>query len=231
MTALYGKWQTHPWQPPRAVDGKVPRNERGQVDVWSEKCIPPGTVHLRFPGLVPVAQKLGIDFAPAMVGFEVRKGRTFPVYDGIVVCEEFKDVIMDAYSFHEEARLNELWKKREEQAAKRWRHLLHSMATRQRLQAAYEVTPAVATKPKHRQTVTSSKALPIAEPLKSDADGAFLIDSQSELVKNKGAQKQERRLQPQHVHQFPEENQSFDEETGIRTKLCSCGFTYFVEEM
>ncbi|CAM6099987.1 unnamed protein product [Calypogeia fissa] len=230
-TTLYGKWQTHPWQPPRAVDGKVPRNERGQVDVWSEKCIPPGTVHLRYPGLVPVAQKLGIDFAPAMVGFEVRRGRTFPVYDGIVVCEEFKDVIMDAHTVHEEARFSELWKKREENAAKRWRSLLQSMATRQRLQATYEAPTAVATKPKHRQTLASSKALPVAEPLKSATDGAFPIDSQSDLAKMKGAQKQGQGLQPQHVHQFPAETQSYDEDTGIRTKVCACGFTYFVEEM
>lgn len=46
------------------------QNERGQVDVWSEKCLPPGTVHLRLPRLVPVAKRLEIDFAPAMVGFD-----------------------------------------------------------------------------------------------------------------------------------------------------------------
>ena len=71
------------------------QNERGQVDVWSEKCLPLGTVHLRFPRLVPVCQRLGINFAPTMVGFEIRKGRSIPVYEGLVVCEEFKDAIME----------------------------------------------------------------------------------------------------------------------------------------
>jgi hypothetical protein len=74
------------------------QNERGQVDVWSEKCIPPGTVHLRFPRLVPVAQRLKIDFAPAMVGFEIRRGKSVPVYEGIVVCEEFKEKLMEVSS-------------------------------------------------------------------------------------------------------------------------------------
>lgn len=73
------------------------QNERGQVDVWSEKCLPPGTVHLRFPGLVPIAKRLGIDFAPAMVGFEFRNGRSVPVYEGLVVCTEFKDAILEVY--------------------------------------------------------------------------------------------------------------------------------------
>lgn len=71
------------------------QNERGQIDCWSEYCIPPGTVHLRFPRLVPIVKALGIDFAPAMVGFEIRKRRSVPMYEGVVVCEEFKDVIMD----------------------------------------------------------------------------------------------------------------------------------------
>lgn len=71
------------------------QNERGQVDVWSEKCLPPGTVHLRLPRVAFVARRLEIDFAPAMVGFEFRNGRSFPVFEGIVVCTEFKDAILE----------------------------------------------------------------------------------------------------------------------------------------
>lgn len=71
------------------------QNERGQVDVWSEKCLPPGTVHIRLPRVFSVAKKLEIDYAPALVGFEFRNGRSYPIYDGIVVCSEFKDVILE----------------------------------------------------------------------------------------------------------------------------------------
>lgn len=71
------------------------QNERGQVDVWSEKCLPPGTVHLRLPRVYLVAKKLGIDYAPAMIGFEFRKGGSTPVFEGIVVCTEFKDLILE----------------------------------------------------------------------------------------------------------------------------------------
>ena len=31
QTKLYGMWQTEPWQPPVAMDGMVPKNERGTV--------------------------------------------------------------------------------------------------------------------------------------------------------------------------------------------------------
>ena len=63
--------------------------------MWSEKCLPPGTVHLRLPRLFQVAKRLGIDYAPAMVGFDYRSGRCLPVFDGIVVCTEFKDAILE----------------------------------------------------------------------------------------------------------------------------------------
>jgi xeroderma pigmentosum group C-complementing protein len=33
MQQLYGLWQTEEWEPPAAVDGKVPRNEHGNVEV------------------------------------------------------------------------------------------------------------------------------------------------------------------------------------------------------
>lgn len=71
------------------------QNDRGQVEVWSEKCLPPGTVHLRLPRSAPVAKRLEIDFAPAMVGFDFRNGHCVPVFDGIVVCSEFKDAILE----------------------------------------------------------------------------------------------------------------------------------------
>ncbi|KAG2583986.1 hypothetical protein PVAP13_6KG255700 [Panicum virgatum] len=101
---LYGEWQLELLQLPHAVDGIVPKNERGQVDVWSEKCLPPGTVHLRLPRLFQVAKRLGIDYAPAMVGFDYRNGRCLPVFDGIVVCTEFKQAILEKERSRDELR-------------------------------------------------------------------------------------------------------------------------------
>ncbi|CAI5498499.1 unnamed protein product [Closterium sp. Naga37s-1] len=92
---LFGEWQTDTWRPPPAVDGRIPKNERGQVEVWSEKCLPPGTVHLRLPRLVTVVQRLGFDFAPAVVGFEWKGGKATPKYEGLVVCAEHADTIVD----------------------------------------------------------------------------------------------------------------------------------------
>ena len=44
-----------------------------------------------------VARKLGIDCAPAVTGFDFHSGGCHPLVDGYVVCEEFKDTLLDAW--------------------------------------------------------------------------------------------------------------------------------------
>lgn len=49
------------------------------------------------PALNKVARKLNIDCAPAVVGFDFHSGWSHPVFDGFVVCEEFKDTLIAAW--------------------------------------------------------------------------------------------------------------------------------------
>lgn len=51
-----------------------------------------------------MAKRLEIDYAPAMVGFEFRHGRAVPIYEGIVVCAEFKDAILEVNLLSHRAR-------------------------------------------------------------------------------------------------------------------------------
>jgi len=51
------------------------------------RALPRGTRHLRVQGLVPVCRQLGVDFAPALAGFDPQGGRMVPRLEGIVVCE------------------------------------------------------------------------------------------------------------------------------------------------
>lgn len=43
---LFGKWQTTPYVPPVAKDGKVPRNEYGNVDLFKMCMLPTGTAYI-----------------------------------------------------------------------------------------------------------------------------------------------------------------------------------------
>lgn len=44
---VFGFWQVEDYVPPPAVDGKVPRNEYGNVELYKPCMLPKGTVHLQ----------------------------------------------------------------------------------------------------------------------------------------------------------------------------------------
>ncbi|KAJ7964480.1 DNA repair protein RAD4 [Quillaja saponaria] len=221
---LFGKWQLEPLCLPHAVNGIVPKNERGQVDVWSEKCLPPGTVHLRLPRVFSVAKRLDIDYAPAMVGFEFRNGRSYPVFDGIVVCTEFKDAILEAFTEEEERREAEEKRRNETQAMSRWYQLLSSIVTRQRLNNRYG------------QSVVSEKSSDI-QPMNSNIQ----IGGSQDTNQTFGCQIEDTgdtdlnvsSAAPSNIHEhaFLKEYESFDEESSVLTKRCHCGFSVQVEEL
>ncbi|KAF3780297.1 DNA repair protein [Nymphaea thermarum] len=217
---LYGKWQTELLCLPHATDGIVPKNDRGQLEVWSEKCLPPGTVHLRLPRLEPVARRLGVDFAPAMVGFEFRNGQSVPLFEGIVVCQEFREAILEAYAEEEERRAAQEKIRNEALAVSRWTQLLSSIITRQRLKNSYE-TPS-ANPISH---IPSDQGVGLEkEKIKLDSYSPVCNQGDKFTALSVTANNH-------HEHVFPAENQSFDEESSLRTKRCPCGFSIQIEEM
>jgi hypothetical protein len=54
-------------------------------------------VHLKVPNLARVCRKLGIDYAPALTGFGIRGGRSVPNIEGVVVCSEHGQLVLDAH--------------------------------------------------------------------------------------------------------------------------------------
>ncbi|OXB82984.1 UNVERIFIED_CONTAM: hypothetical protein H355_001327 [Colinus virginianus] len=113
--ALFGRWQTEEYQPPVAVDGKVPRNEYGNVYLFLPSMLPVGCVQLRLPNLNRLARKLDIDCAPAVTGFDFHGGYSHAVTDGYVVCEEYKEVLIAAWE-NEQAEIEKKEKETEPSA-------------------------------------------------------------------------------------------------------------------
>uniref|UniRef100_A0A8D0G3A7 p125 n=2 Tax=Strigidae TaxID=30459 RepID=A0A8D0G3A7_STROC len=137
--ALFGRWQTEEYQPPIAVDGKVPRNEYGNVYLFLPSMLPVGCVQLRLPNLNRVARKLDIDCAQAITGFDFHGGYSHPVTDGYVVCEEYKEVLVAAWE-NEQAEIEKKEKeKREKRALGNWKLLTKGLLIRERLKQRYSV--------------------------------------------------------------------------------------------
>ncbi|ELT98355.1 hypothetical protein CAPTEDRAFT_122982 [Capitella teleta] len=139
MLEIFGFWQTEEYIPAPAHDGKVPRNEYGNVELFRPSMLPGGTVHLKgMPGLNRIARKLNIDCAAAMTGWSLHGGHNHPVMDGWVVCVEHKDVLLAAWDEEQEIAQEKEREKKEKRVYANWKLLIRSALVRERLKHRYE---------------------------------------------------------------------------------------------
>uniref|UniRef100_A0A182NFV1 Rad4 beta-hairpin domain-containing protein n=1 Tax=Anopheles dirus TaxID=7168 RepID=A0A182NFV1_9DIPT len=132
---LFGHWQTEEYEPPTAEDGIVPRNAYGNVELFKPCMLPKRTVHLR--SLNRICKKLHIDCAQAVTGFDFHGGSSHPVYDGFVVCEEFRDVVVDAWHQEQEIEEQRAREKYEKRVYGNWKRLIKGLLIRRKLQHKY----------------------------------------------------------------------------------------------
>jgi len=137
MQGLYSFAQTELYHPPPVVDGKVPKNDFGNIDLYVPSMLPKGAVHIPHKGTVKIARQLGFDYAEAVTGFEFKKRRALPVITGVVVAEENEEALLEAY-WESVAESEEKEKaKRRERVLMRWTRLVQGLRIRQRLQEQY----------------------------------------------------------------------------------------------
>ncbi|XP_055634446.1 DNA repair protein complementing XP-C cells homolog [Toxorhynchites rutilus septentrionalis] len=134
---LFGYWQTQDYEPPTAENGIVPRNAYGNVELFKPCMLPKKTVHLQLPGLNRICKKLGIDCAQAVTGFDFHGGSSHPVYDGSVVCEEYKDIVVDAWYQEQEEGDKREQEKYEKRVYGNWKKLIKGLLIRKKLQNKY----------------------------------------------------------------------------------------------
>ncbi|XP_030356425.1 DNA repair protein complementing XP-C cells isoform X2 [Strigops habroptila] len=202
--ALFGRWQTEEFQPPVAVDGKVPRNEYGNVYLFLPCMLPIGCVHLKLPNLNRVARKLDIDCAQAITGFDFHGGYSHPVTDGYVVCEEFKEVLIAAWE-NEQAEMERKEKeRREKRALGNWKLLIKGLLIRERLKQRYSKTEPPAPVTKKGAASSSEGGGPSSEPAVGNVDLFWPQNRQLEMKKEeKTTRKSKRERKGEEAHLFP----------------------------
>jgi len=136
VTALYGMWQTAPYKSEPVKDGIVPRNKYGNIELFSPDMLPEGGCYLDEPGIQRTAKKLGIDFAPAVIGWEVHICR--PKISGIVVPADSKQILLDAYTEEMKIKIEKEVAIKERKIICRWKRFTRMLLTRHRLKQLYE---------------------------------------------------------------------------------------------
>ncbi|KAJ6583977.1 hypothetical protein DFH09DRAFT_1260163 [Mycena vulgaris] len=138
MQGLYALSQTEPYVPAPVVDGKIPKNNFGNIDMYVPTMLPAGAVHIRFKGTAKIARKLGFDHAEAVTGFEFKNRRAAPVLEGIVIAAENETALLEAYWEAENDAAEKARVKRRDRVLKRWTRLVHGLRIRKSLQEEYK---------------------------------------------------------------------------------------------
>ncbi|XP_031558895.1 DNA repair protein complementing XP-C cells homolog [Actinia tenebrosa] len=204
---LFGQWQTEEYKPPPVKDGKVPRNEYGNVELFKPSMLPPGSKHIKIPGIQKIAKKLGIDGAPAVVGFDFHCGFCHPVIDGLVVAKESVPALMDAWRQEQQEAERRKEEKREKRVLGYWKQFVKSLLIRERLKRKYDT----------QESRTSEQS---GEQLEDEKISSVAVSWPQNMKQGKTSIKDEG-----HCHVFPKRLHKKDKINGEWTKSCTCGFT------
>ncbi len=132
-TNLYTEDQTELYIPPPVVNGRVPRNSFGNLDLFIPSMVPPGGVHIPDSLASHAARLLSIDFAAALTGFKFQGRHGTAVLTGVVVAEEFKDAMEAVLEGlrDEQVRIEE--ERRISQVLKMWKKFLIGLRIKERV--------------------------------------------------------------------------------------------------
>lgn len=134
---LYADFQTELYIPRPVVNGKIPKNDFGNIDLYVDTMLPAGAVHVPFKGSAKIAKDLGFDYAEAVTGFEFKNRRAFPILTGIVIAAENESAFLEAYwEVTKDAEEKERLKK-ENRLLKQWAKFINGLRVKKRLQEQY----------------------------------------------------------------------------------------------
>lgn len=134
MSDYFGDWQIEPYVPPVAKDGMVPKNKYGNVYLFKNEMMPIGCIRIQgYPAIDKTAKRIGVDIAPAMVGWTVEAYFSLPKLEGFIICEESHDTLIDAWLEDNVHREAERKRKQRAQIAQIWISLTKQLLLQKRL--------------------------------------------------------------------------------------------------
>ena len=135
LSPLYALFQTDLYVPPPVVNGKVPRNAYGNLDIYVPSMVPAGGAHIPHPLAKEAARILRIDAVDAVTGFKFQGRQGTAVVKGVIVAENFKDAVEAAIDSLQDDRTEQEGMARSALALKMWRRFLTALRIKERVSA------------------------------------------------------------------------------------------------
>jgi len=137
LQGLYSWDQTDWIIPPPIVDGIIPKNGYGNMDVYVPSMVPVGAVHIPRRRTKEICKRLGIDYAEAVTGFEFGARMAVPIITGVVIAEENEEMVLEQWEKDEAERARKEDEKRTKAALGMWRKFLMGMRIVERVREEY----------------------------------------------------------------------------------------------
>ncbi|OAF62082.2 hypothetical protein VC83_01612 [Pseudogymnoascus destructans] len=136
--ALYTEDQTVLYEAPPVVDGRVPKNVYGNLDVYVESMVPKGGVHLPYPDAARAARLLGISYSDAVTGFEFRGRQGTAIIKGVVIASEYQEAVEAVVQGFKDDEWHAKEERRSMAALRMWKRFMVGLRIKERVDA-YEI--------------------------------------------------------------------------------------------
>ena len=137
-TGLYAVFQTTIYNAPPVVNGRIPKNIYGNLDIYVPSMVPAGGVHITHPETARAAKILSIDYADAVTGFAFKGRHGTAIVNGAVVATQYCEAVEEVIKAFEDERTEAEEARRSADALRMWRRLLAGLRIRERIEG-YEV--------------------------------------------------------------------------------------------
>ncbi|KAI3335619.1 hypothetical protein F4824DRAFT_464227 [Ustulina deusta] len=173
-TPIYTMDQTEVYKAPPVINGKVPKNRYGNLDLYVPSMIPQGGVYIADDFGAQAAFILGIDYAPALTGFQFSGRKGTAVLRGVVVATENKEAMKAVIEGIKDQELEMERERRCREVLRMWRLFLMNLRIRQRIWAGVDTDDEEVQNVDHAEVGTDN------ESAQSDkaGDGGFEIDDE-----------------------------------------------------
>lgn len=132
-TPIFTFDQTQLYIPPQVVAGRIPKNKFGNLDVYVPSMVPAGGVHIKDPRAGHAAYILGVDYAPALMGFDFKGRKGTAVYNGVVIPLEAADAVRAVLTGFKDLEAQMEDERRSRRALQTWKNWLRTLRIRRRL--------------------------------------------------------------------------------------------------
>ena len=186
-TPIYTMEQTVLYEAPPVIDGRVPKNRFGNLDVFVPSMVPRGGAYVTDDLAARAAFVLGVDYAPALTGFEFRGRQGTAVLRGAVIAAEHEEAVRATITGLRDQEAEAERERRTREVLRAWRLFLMQLRVRQRIWAGVDSdeeaaaaveaeAEAAAARLDLKNEVDDEDAVAVQQGEDSDAGGGFLID-------------------------------------------------------